>query len=284
MFLPTRRIRRHSRPEAVILAPNAPFRPAGRRYPAPHRGYLIGMADLGWLGVLRHGQSTGNATAQVAEAAGLDAIDIPERDADVPLSDTGREQAAAVGRWLTGLRDGDRPDIAVVSPYLRTRQTAELALAGTGIPAVIDERLRDRELGVLDLLTSRGVANRLPDEAVRRRRLGKFYYRPPGGESWADVLLRLRSLLGDVRAEHPGARALLIGHEAIVLLVRYLAESLTEAELMDVARSTTIANCSISSWRLAGGRLTPEKFNAVDHLHREDVPPTRQEDVHAEPV
>jgi hypothetical protein len=25
-------------------------------------------------------------------------------------------------------------------------------------------------------------------------------------------------------------------------------------------------------------------FNAVEHLHREDVPPTKQEDVHAEPV
>jgi probable phosphoglycerate mutase len=242
------------------------------------------MAQLEWLGVLRHGQSTGNVTAQDAETAGLDAIDIPQRDADVPLSDTGREQAEAVRRWLSELADGDRPDIAVVSPYLRTRQTAELALAGSGIGTVIDERLRDRELGVLDLLTSRGVANRLPDEALRRRRLGKFYYRPPGGESWADVLLRLRSLLADLRAEHPGARVLLVGHEAIVLLVRYLAESLTEAELMDVARGTTIANCSISTWRLDGGVLLPDLFNYVDHLHREDVPPTRQEDVHAEGV
>jgi probable phosphoglycerate mutase len=242
------------------------------------------MAELSWLGVLRHGQSTGNVIAQDAETSGLDLIDIPERDADVPLSDTGREQARAVSRWLAERDDSDRPQVAVVSPYLRTRQTAELALAGTGIPAVVDERLRDRELGVLDLLTTRGVAERLPDEAVRRQRLGKFYYRPPGGESWADVLLRLRSLLGDVRAEHPGGRVLLVGHEAVVLLVRYLVESLDEAELMAVARSTTIANCSLSAWRAADGRLMPETFNAVEHLHREDVPPTKQEDVHAEPV
>ena len=242
------------------------------------------MADVAWLAVVRHGQSTGNVTAQAAEESGLDVIDIPERDADVPLSDTGRDQAAAVGRWLAGLPAGDRPQIAVVSPYLRTRQTAELALGSSGIPSVVDERLRDRELGVLDLLTGRGVQARLPDEAARRRRLGKFYYRPPGGESWADVLLRLRSLLRDLRADHPGGRVLLVGHEAVVLLIRYLAESLDEAQLMDVAHATTIANCSISTWRHDGDRLRPELFNAVDHLHRESVPPTRQDDVNAEPV
>jgi broad specificity phosphatase PhoE len=242
------------------------------------------MEQLQWLGVIRHGQSTGNVIAQDAETDGLEAIDIPERDADVPLSPTGREQAGAVGAWLTGLKPEERPEVVVVSPYLRTRQTAELALAGTGIPAVVDERLRDRELGVLDLLTGRGVQARLPDEYARRARLGKFYYRPPGGESWADVLLRLRALLRELRADHPGGRVLLVGHEATVLLVRYLAETLSEAELMAVARATAVANCSISTWRRDGDRLLPELFNSVSHLRSEGAPPTLQEDVNAEPV
>jgi len=242
------------------------------------------MEQLQWLAVVRHGQSTGNVIAEEAETGGLEAIEIPERDADVPLSDVGREQAEAVGRWLTGLDSGERPEIAVVSPYLRTRQTAELALAGTGIEAVVDERLRDRELGVLDLLTARGVEARLPGEAARRKRLGKFYYRPPGGESWADVLLRLRSLLRELRADHPDGRVILFGHEATVLLVRYLCERLSEAELMTVAHATTVANTSISSWRRVDGAFKPELFNHVEHLHREGTPPTRQEDVNAEPV
>lgn len=242
------------------------------------------MAELDWLGVLRHGQSTGNVTAQEAEVAGLEVIDIAERDADVPLSETGRQQAAAVGRWLSERSADERPQVAVVSPFLRTRQTAELALADTGIPAVVDERLRDRELGVLDLLTARGVLARLPDEARRRERLGKFYYRPPGGESWADVLLRLRSLLRDLRDDHPGGRVLLVGHEAVVLLVRYLAEMQTEAELMAVARATSVANCSLSTWRRTGDTLKPELFNFVDHLHRAGATPTRQEHVNEQPT
>jgi broad specificity phosphatase PhoE len=242
------------------------------------------MEQLQWLAVVRHGQSTGNVIAEEAETGGLEAIEIPERDADVPLSDVGREQAEAVGRWLAGLDADERPEIAVVSPYLRTRQTAELALAGTGIEVVVDERLRDRELGVLDLLTARGVEARLPGEAVRRKRLGKFYYRPPGGESWADVLLRLRALLGEVRAEHPDGRVILFGHEATVLLIRYLCERLSEAELMAVAHATTVANTSISSWRRVDGAFKAELFNHVEHLHREGAPPTKQEDVNAEPV
>jgi 2,3-bisphosphoglycerate-dependent phosphoglycerate mutase len=240
------------------------------------------MAELQWLGVIRHGQSTGNVLAQQAETDGLEEIAIPERDADVPLSELGVSQAQAVGRWIAELPAGDRPQVAVVSPYLRTRQTAELALQGSGIPAVLDERLRDRELGVIDLLTARGVEARLPLEAARRRRLGKFYYRPPGGESWADVLLRLRSLLSDLRAAYPGGRVVLFGHEAVVLLVRYLVEGLDEPSLMDIARATALGNCSVSSWRSDGHRLRPERFNAVEHLHREGTPATRQEDVSAD--
>ena len=242
------------------------------------------MEKLQWLAVVRHGQSTGNVTAQAAETEGAEVIEIPERDADVPLSDLGREQAEAVGAFLGKLPDDERPSIAVVSPYLRTRQTAELALAGLDVPLVVDERLRDRELGILDLLTARGVQARLPDEAGRRARLGKFYYRPPGGESWADVLLRLRALLRELREDHPDGRVVLFAHEATVLLVRYLAEQLSEAELMAVAHRTTVANCSISSWRRDQGTLRAERFNTVEHLHREGTPPTKQEDVDAEPV
>ena len=92
------------------------------------------------------------------------------------------------------------------------------------------------------------------------------------------------SLLRELREDHPDGRVLLFAHEATVLLVRYLAERLSEAELMAVARSNAIANASISSWRRVDGELKPESFNHVEHLHREGAPPTRQEDVNAEPV
>ena len=236
------------------------------------------MRKVSWIGIIRHGESTGNVAATRAEEERAEIIDIEERDADVPLSPTGEAQADAVRQWLEA--QDTLPDAVVVSPYLRTRQTAERALDGLALRPTLDERLRDRELGVLDLLTTSGVSARMPDESRRRERLGKFYYRPPGGESWADVLLRLRSLLRDIDSEHPGERVLLFAHDATVSMVRYLLEGMDEQTLMEAAREAPIANCSISSWVRDGDVWTPELFNDVAHIeHSDKAEPTAQEDV-----
>jgi broad specificity phosphatase PhoE len=247
------------------------------------------MSGLRWLGVVRHGESTGNVARAVAEDAGADVIDIAERDADVPLSPTGREQAAAVGRWLAGLSVARRPDVLVSSPYRRAVDTARIALDHAGLdshrpPLRLDERLRDRELGVLDLLTFAGVSARHPEEAVRKQRLGKFYYRPPGGESWADVALRLRSLLGDVERAYPDGRVLLFGHEAPIFLLRYILESIPEADLLAVARATVLANGSITTWERDGGALRIARFNDTRHLDRQGAPATAESDDRARPA
>ncbi|MEW2506087.1 histidine phosphatase family protein [Amycolatopsis sp. CA-161197] len=206
---------------------------------------------LDWVGLVRHGQSTGNVAREAAEAAGHEVIDIAERDADVPLSELGVRQAHAVGEWLAT----DPPELVVASPYLRSLDTARLALAvakerGVEVPGGlrVDERLRDRELGVLDLLTSHGVAERLPDELRRKERLGKFYYRPPGGESWADVVLRVRSLLAELSAETPGLRVLFVAHEMTVFALRYVLESVPEPELLVTAARTDVPNGSVTAW------------------------------------
>lgn len=223
------------------------------------------MESLSWLAIVRHGQSTGNVIAEQAERAGQEVIDIPERDADVPLSATGREQAQAVGVWVAGLPGDERPTLAVVSPYLRARQTAELALAGIGLPLTVDERLRDRELGVLDTLTWRGVEALHPEEAARRRFLGKYYHRPPGGESWVDVALRLRSVLHDI--EDSGAsRVLVVTHDAVVLLIRGVLEGLEEAELMESSRTDPVKNASVTRLVRGAGGWSAEPVNDVSHL------------------
>lgn len=81
------------------------------------------MAELATLWIVRHGESTANVAATRAEASGAELIDLTHRDADVPLSATGQEQARATGRWLAALPDAKQPDVAVVSPYLRAVQT-----------------------------------------------------------------------------------------------------------------------------------------------------------------
>jgi broad specificity phosphatase PhoE len=230
--------------------------------------------------LIRHGESEGNAAASAAQAAGLEVIDVKHRDADVPLSETGRMQAKALGQWLDqglGLNEsGQRPDSVWCSPYLRARQTAEIAGSEpSGLR--IDERLRDRELGILDTLTALGVEVRYPLEARRRRWLGKFYYRPPGGESWADVVLRLRSLLVDLDRAEDGRCVALVCHDAVIWLLRYVCEGLGEETLLDLAAASVVRNGSVTRLvRPSGeGSWTVAAFDDVSHLEAGGVPVTK---------
>lgn len=237
------------------------------------RAWWDGGVTLSELWLVRHGESAANVAAARAEAAGADRIDIAWRDADVPLTDTGREQSLALGRLLA---ERPAPHAVWSSPYLRARQTIELALPDAEAGRIrLDERLRDRELGILDLLTSHGVEHLLPAERARRRRLGKLYYRPPGGESWADVAARLRSFLRD--AGDGDGVTLLAVHDAVIWLVVYVCLRLDEAALFDLIDGNVLANASFTrllrqddGWRL-------DALGDTAHLVEEDAPVTEHE-------
>jgi broad specificity phosphatase PhoE len=241
---------------------------------------------LSELILVRHGQSTGNLARDRAVAERRDVIEVDQRDADVPLTPLGREQATGVATWLCGLEVERRPQLVWSSPYLRALETTQIALAGASFQReiAVDERLRDRELGILDRLTADGVAHQYPDEEARRRWLGKLYYRPPGGESWSDLALRLRSFLAELdRRPDDLRRAMLVCHDAVVLVLRYVCEAWDERTLLDVASRTALANASIT--RLvrtdAESPWSADLFNEVEHLDETGKPITRSEDDHA---
>jgi broad specificity phosphatase PhoE len=224
------------------------------------------VSSLEWLAIARHGESIGNVAWRAAETNDLEEIDIGLRDPDVPLSETGRRQAVALGRRLAALPADERPTAVISSPYIRAAETARIALAEiAGPPVHYDERWRDREAGILYALTGRGIAARFPEEAARKRLTGKFYYRPPGGESWADVALRLRSALSDIERDHPGGRVLIVAHDAVVMLVRYIVEQLTEQQLLEIER-TLVPNASLAIWSRLEGEMRLVTFNSTDHL------------------
>jgi broad specificity phosphatase PhoE len=219
--------------------------------------------------LIRHGESQGNVAAAEAHASGAQQIDVPARDPDVDLSDLGRRQAKAVGVALGALADDVRPEAAYVSPYVRARETARIACeeAGLELPTYVDERLRDRELGVLDRLTFAGVKARYPEEAERREWQGKFYHRPAGGESWADVALRLRTWLTDLNRTTGVDRALVVGHDIVIALVRYVCEGLDEEQVLRLARDTPLRNASLSKLvRDDDGLWTVAAYDEVSHL------------------
>lgn len=223
-----------------------------------------------WL--VRHGQSAGNVARDEAHAAGLERIPLTLRDVDVPLSALGERQSEALGRWFAQGNGHGLPEVILASPYLRARETARRFRDAGGAdpdePVCVDERLREKEFGILDGLTTAGVAAQEPEQAEFRRLLGKFYHRPPGGESWADVILRLRSLLDTVSLHYGGRRVLIVGHQVVVLCLRYVIENLSEAEILAIDAAGDVANCSVTEYAFDAamgkdGGLRLERYNEV---------------------
>lgn len=222
---------------------------------------------LGRLWVVRHGQSVVNAAFAEAERSGAAGVPVAGRDVDVPLSELGRAQAGAMGGWLAGvMAEGGGPDLVVCSPYARARETWEVMAARprvTSPPLLIDERLRDREMGIFELHPPAALRARAPEEAARRELLGEWAYRPPGGETMSDVASRVRDVLTELDQVAPGRRVLLIAHEAIAVAVRCV---LTGLGAPAPETLPPVPNASVSQWDGGGGRLRPVRWGDTGHL------------------
>lgn len=254
------------------------------------------MREQKWpqqLWIVRHGQSAGNVARDAAEAAGLPLIDIAERDVDVPLSALGQQQAQALGRWFREMPVQEQPTVVLSSPYVRAITTANLILEHAGmdqgsVEIAVDERLREKEFGILDRLTRLGIAQKYPELHEQRAHVGKFYFRPPGGESWCDVILRLRNVIDTITREYCGERVLIVGHQVIVHCFRYLLEKLDEELVLTMDRAGDVPNCGVTSYEFdpacgKHGQLVPRLINFVAPLEQAGAPVTVEADVPAAP-
>jgi broad specificity phosphatase PhoE len=240
-----------------------------------------------WL--VRHGQSAGNVARDLADAAGHTTIDLAVRDVDVPLSPLGERQAAALGRWFSALPEAEKPEIVLASPYVRARQTAKAICEAGGVvgdarPPIVDERLREREFGIFDRLTTAGIREKYPELAEQRALMGKFYHRPPGGESWADVILRLRGALDTISLHHADRRVAIVCHQVVVLCIRYILEEMDEAQILAIDREADVVNCGVCEYgfepdgdeRLCAPKLV--RYNFAAPLVDEQAPITSEPD------
>jgi len=239
------------------------------------------------LWVVRHGQSAGNVARDAAHEAALDRIALDGRDVDVPLSALGEEQAKALGRWFATEFGSALPEVILSSPYRRSVQTAQLfrAEGGAGMEEKIclDERLREKEFGILDGLTTHGVARLEPAQAAFRQTLGKFYHRPPGGESWCDVIFRLRALMDTVSLHYAGQRVIIFAHQVVVLCLRYIIEDMDEAQILAIDKEGDVANCSVTQYHFAPdtgrrGGLVLDRYNVLAPISDRDIPITAAPD------
>lgn len=197
-------------------SPSAGSESASRAEPPARRLYFV-----------RHGETDWNAARRLQ---GLN---------DVPLNALGRRQAAQCGELLGKLfaaSSATAKDFSFTSsPLSRARETMDILRVGLGLPQkgyAIDQRLAELSFGSWEGLTYKEVKERDRSVLARRDR-DKWNFQPPGGESYAQLLVRVRewhdSLSGDaVVTAHGGV--------ARAFLVLYGVKSPTEAPLGDIAQ------------------------------------------------
>jgi probable phosphoglycerate mutase len=227
------------------------------------------MGVVAELLLIRHGQSTANVAFPRADADGLLESGLTGRDTDVELTELGVRQAEAIGRWLGTLPPDRLPQVVITSPYLRAKETWRIAaeVSGRHLPApTTDNRLVDRLLGDLEMLTRAAIAKRFPDEPGRLTSAGEYYYRPPGGESFGDIAERLTSFLADLNRDHAGERVAVVAHDSVVLTMRAVIERLDWNAVAAVAKSGPVRNASITRFDGSSGRLVLDGYNTVAHL------------------
>lgn len=141
------------------------------------------------LAFIRHGQTDWNKEGRL------------QGSSDIPLNDTGREQAHAAVEMLSSWSW----DAVVSSPLMRARETAQIVADGLGLPlgAAYDE-LVERDYGPLEGMSDREVMARWPDR------------RYPGAETLDDVVARCLDGLMKIDSDYPDRNVVVVCHGTIM--------------------------------------------------------------------
>lgn len=218
------------------------------------------------LVVVRHGQSALNVAKDLEDADVEEALKARRsiRDVDIDLTEIGEWQAEETGKFFDG---SDPFDICFSSPYKRTKRTAEGIVSKlSSKPRIyVDNRIREKEFGVLHGYTSGQIRDLFPHEFESRARDGKYWYRLHGGENYPDVEQRLHSFLDKLVRDYAGKSVLIVTHQVPVKLFRALFEHLGEEEVLALKDTP---NCGIEEFlldtsKVPEGRMKLSMYNHV---------------------
>jgi broad specificity phosphatase PhoE len=204
--------------------------------------------------LVRHGQTDWNASGRW------------QGHEQIPLNPVGEQQAAALGSYLKTRSVG----AIYTSDLVRAQRTAEIAGAYVGLTPVVDARLRELHLGVLQGLTRAEIEQRYPEELAGFAR-DYFGYQVTNGESRSQMQTRALAAF-EAAAAHPDAEeAVLVTHGGTikVLLLRLFPQ-------IEAVQTAHFNNTSITTVERNGGGWHLADIGMTPHF---DVAPT-DEDVH----
>lgn len=160
---------------------------------------------------IRHGETDWNVEGRL------------QGQLDIPLNAHGREQAAGNGRRLAAhlAAEGIAPDTLdyVSSPLSRSGETMGLVRAALALDGKwrTDDRLKEVAFGDWSGSTYAELSAAGERARVRERKRDKWSFRPPDGETYADLAERIGGWLAEVRRDtvavtHGGVHRVLFGH------------------------------------------------------------------------
>ena len=202
------------------------------------------------LYLVRHGQTDWNLQRRI------------QGSTDIPLNDTGREQAARAGRLLARRHW----DVLASSPLARAYETAEIIGADIGLGT-----FGPPDIEIVPDLVERayGEAEGLTDDELERRFPGDTPV--PGRERRTEVATRAVAALVSLGERHPGAAIVVVAHGG---LIRSVMNAVAPGSLLHTG--IPISNGSIHSFELdpdhpAGS--TPRLIAFDDPIEAESVDP-----------
>lgn len=161
------------------------------------------------------------------------------------LTDRGRRQASIAGAWIRK-NVGALFDKYFTSEYVRAMETAAML----GLPSArwaTEIYLRERDRGILANKTHAERHSMHPDEMQRKER-DAFYWQPSGGESIANLCLRVDRVMENLAESCSGLRVIIVCHGGVIKSFRALIERLRPAEARrDCAAAAAAAAAAVSS-------------------------------------
>jgi broad specificity phosphatase PhoE/ribonuclease HI len=233
-------------PSAASSGSADPADPSDGPAAEPARGWGPGRGQATKTLLLRHGQTPLSAERRFAGRG------------DVPLTDTGRRQAAAAAARLAA-RGGI--DVIVSSPLRRARRTAEAVAAATGAPMIVDDDLVEADFGKWEGLSFAEASTQSPDEMMAW--LASADAAPPGGESFAAAARRVLSALDRLLAAYPDRALVLVSHVTPIKTLLCRALLAPPAALFRI--HLDVASLSEVDW-FADGPALVRSVNDTAHL------------------
>ena len=152
--------------------------------------------------LIRHGETEWNSQQRMQGHSNSD------------LSSVGQAQIQALGQWMKNVPF----DLIYSSDSLRAKETAESITQFSGHELQFDQRLREKNLGVFEGLTSEEARERHP-EVFRLFKTAGSKYVIDEGESTQQLQDRALEIVDEIRIKHPEERVLLVTHGGFIRVV-----------------------------------------------------------------